>query len=168
MVLGLVGAAVACVARALLPVHDVATAYEPGSLPEFIDDRRPGGPQLVGAVRRLYGNVRPVVVESGDTAAVYAAALEAARAQGWRITAEEAPSRLQALAETRLLRFKDDIAVTVRPDAAGGRTRVDARSRSRVGQGDMGANGARLAAYTGALRAALAAKGLQAVEAAGG
>jgi hypothetical protein len=218
---------VARAARPLLPIHDVSTAYDGPHLPQFIDDRRPGGwvgggaclrltlqpvpslplplpcsttqphpplsPQLVGAVKLLYFDVRPLVVESPDTVAVYAAALEAARAMGWEVAAEEAPTRFQAVATTRcgvggdasslplalstiragslrrnpnngntprLVGFKDDIAVRVSLDEAGARCRVDARSRSRVGQGDVGANGRRLAAYLGRLEAALAGRGL--------
>jgi uncharacterized protein (DUF1499 family) len=41
---------------------------------------------------------------------------------------------------------------------------VDARSRSRIGQGDMGANGGRLVAYLRALKGVLAANGLDVVE----
>lgn len=58
------------------------------------------------------------------------------------------------------MKFKDDIVVTVTLGEGGGGARVDARSRSRLGQGDMGANGARLVAYFNRLAAALAAAGL--------
>jgi hypothetical protein len=46
-----------------------------------------------------------------------------------------------------------------------GGTRVDARSHSRVGTGDLGVNGGRLLAYFSALRGALAAEGLKVVDA---
>lgn len=49
----------------------------------------------------MYGDVQPLFVDSSDAVSVYAAALDAAKAMGWRITAEDAPTRLQALAETR-------------------------------------------------------------------
>jgi len=47
--------------------------------------------------------------------------------------------------------FVDDLVIRVRPD--GGGSRVDVRSRSRVGVGDMGANAKRVLAYTAALQA---------------
>jgi len=40
------------------------------------------------------------------------------------------------------LRFRDDITIRVRPAASG--SRVDVRSRSRVGRDDLGANAARI------------------------
>jgi uncharacterized protein (DUF1499 family) len=56
--------------------------------------------------------------------------------------------------------FRDDVVVRVAPDEAGGATRIDARSRSRTGLGDLGANGARLAAYLARVRRELAAREL--------
>lgn len=52
-------------------------------------------------MNRLYFDVRPLAVASATPAAVFAAALEAAAAMGWEVTAEEAPNRFQALAVTR-------------------------------------------------------------------
>jgi len=45
---------------------------------------------------------------------------------------------IQAVRETRLLRFKDDVTIRISRD--GGRTRVSVRSRSRVGKIDFGQN----------------------------
>ena len=42
----------------------------------------------------------------------------------------------------RIFRFRDDFVVRVRPD--GEATRVDMRSKSRVGKGDLGANAKRI------------------------
>ncbi|GBF99230.1 hypothetical protein Rsub_11437 [Raphidocelis subcapitata] len=145
--------------RPLLPVHDVATAYGEDT-PAFLRDRRPGGPQLAPLTRAAYFDVRPVLVASDNVPGVYAVALETARAMGWEVELEEAPSAFQAVVTTRLMRFRDDIVVRVKPDEAGGATRVDARSRSRMGQGDLGANGARLARYLARLRRDLAARQL--------
>jgi len=93
---------VARVARNVVPVHDIATAYDDDTLPQFIEDKRPGRPQLVPMIKMLYGfDVYPVVVDTQDTASVYSAAAEAARASGWEVTREEAPTRFQALVTTK-------------------------------------------------------------------
>ncbi|HWX23625.1 MAG TPA: DUF1499 domain-containing protein [Vicinamibacteria bacterium] len=47
-------------------------------------------------------------------------------------------AEVQAIHETRVLHFKDD--VTIRISSKGGRTRVSVRSRSRVGKWDFGQN----------------------------
>jgi len=47
-------------------------------------------------------------------------------------------SEIQAIAATRVWRFKDDVAIRVRRE--GGSTRVSVRSKSRVGRADFGQN----------------------------
>ena len=69
-------------------------------------------------------------------------------------------SRLQAVATTRIRRFKDDVVWRVRPDPAdAGACLVDGRSRSRVGKGDFGANAGRLREFLGRLRADVGSSG---------
>jgi uncharacterized protein (DUF1499 family) len=71
-------------------------------------------------------------------------AIDAARALDWEIVASDAPAgRIEATATTMWFGFKDDIVVRVRPEAGGG-SRVDVRSVSRVGQSDVGANAKRI------------------------
>jgi uncharacterized protein (DUF1499 family) len=73
---------------------------------------------------------------------------------GWDIVAvDETRGRLEAVATTRLLRFKDDIVVRMRSEASG--TRIDVRSKSRVGRSDLGANARRIRAFLDALRQSL-------------
>jgi uncharacterized protein (DUF1499 family) len=47
-------------------------------------------------------------------------------------------SEVQAVASTRVLRFKDDVSVRIRRE--GGKTKVSVRSRSRMGKIDFGQN----------------------------
>ncbi len=72
-----------------------------------------------------------------------------------------------------LAEFKDDVIIRVRPSTSSsgsigssGSIVIDTRSRSRVGTGDMGANGARILAYQKKLRELLAEQGLQLASAA--
>lgn len=71
-------------------------------------------------------------------------AVEACEAAGWHIVARDlGAGQIEAVATTRLLRFKDDIAVRLR-SAGDARTQVDMRSRSRVGRSDLGTNARRI------------------------
>ena len=74
---------------------------------------------------------------------VFDAASAVAHAQGWEVTQEDkATGVIQAVATTPLMRFKDDVTITVSPD--GDRTKVVVRSHSRVGKGDLGTNAKRI------------------------
>ena len=73
---------------------------------------------------------------------------------GWEIvTVDPGRGFMEATDTTTWFGFKDDVAVRLRPvgDEA---TRVDVRSISRVGGGDMGANAARIRRFLEALTAA--------------
>ena len=73
-------------------------------------------------------------------------ALQAARDMGWEIVAADAAAgRIEATDTTFWFGFKDDVVIRVEADGAG--SRVDLRSVSRVGVGDVGANAARIRAY---------------------
>jgi len=62
----------------------------------------------------------------------------------WTVThADESAGQLTVLCRTRLFGFRDDLVVWVWLDEDG-LTRVDARSRSRVGRTDLGANRRRI------------------------
>ncbi len=55
---------------------------------------------------------------------------------------DEDRMHVEAVVESRIFHFADDVAVEVRPYGRG--SRVDVRSRSRVGRGDLGANALRV------------------------
>lgn len=85
---------------------------------------------------QTYGRVRSLAVSN---------------AFNWKIVAEEpGEGRLEAVAETRLFRWKDDIVIRIRPDGQGGSI-VDMRSKSREGKGDLGANARRIRKFFEAL-----------------
>jgi hypothetical protein len=71
---------------------------------------------------------------------LYARALEAVRALGWRVVEQDPRGlRLDAIVQTPLLRFRDDVRIEVHPNGARA-SRLYVRSASRVGRGDFGAN----------------------------
>lgn len=73
---------------------------------------------------------------------------------------------VEGVATTRLMRFRDDFVIRIRQEPRGAAedgaasVRVDMRSASRVGKGDLGANAARVRGFLEALREDLAAQGL--------
>lgn len=67
------------------------------------------------------------------------------------VTARDpAAGTLEAVATTMVFGFRDDVVMRVRPSMAGG-ARIDIRSKSRDGQGDVGANAARIRMLVAAL-----------------
>jgi len=94
--------------------------------------------------REAYPNLRPVTVNATPDR-LFAVLREEAQDRGWTIVSENpAAGTFEATAETFWFGFKDDVSVRVRPASAAGQLQIDARSTSRVGLGDMGANAARL------------------------
>ena len=66
------------------------------------------------------------------------------------IDLDPASGRIEATSTTRVFRFVDDVVVRVRSHGDG--SRVDVRSKSRDGRGDLGANAARIMALLEKLR----------------
>ena len=98
--------------------------------------------------RRLRGRTYPVPFERVWQAAV---GLASGGLRGWRLLeADDQRGVIRAEATTLVLRFVDDVRVQVSldPDA---QTRVDARSASRKGRGDLGTNARRLHRFFRAL-----------------
>jgi uncharacterized protein (DUF1499 family) len=97
-------------------------------------------------VRERYPDLQPLRLGSPPDEA-FAWARAAAEAEGWRIVrVEPATWELDATDTLFWFGFRDDIAVRVRPDGAGG-SLVDVRSASRVGLSDVGMNARRIRSY---------------------
>jgi uncharacterized protein (DUF1499 family) len=96
--------------------------------------------------REAYPNVGPLLTSQPPAQAFARALAVAGEMEDWKVTrVDEARTTLQAVATSALFHFKDDVVIRVRP--AGDGSRVDIRSRSRVGRGDMGANAARILGF---------------------
>ena len=104
-----------------------------------------GGPAAAEAQREAYPDLETLAL-SHTLDQVVDWALEVTQQVGWEIVAvDRAAGRIEATDTTLWFGFKDDIVVRVRP-ATGG-ARVDVRSVSRVGVGDLGANAARIRVF---------------------
>jgi len=135
------------------PIHDISTDLErppafthaPALRGREANSLEPA-PQTHSAQRRAYGDIQPLHTSLAPSAA-YQRALATAEQLGWEVV-YQAPRKgeLEAVASTPIMGFKDDVAIRLRPTDEGG-TRVDLRSVSRVGVGDLGANAARVRAF---------------------
>ena len=140
-------------AKASPPIHDITTDTE--NPPRFVTviPLRQGSPNSVeyqgqtiaGQQRTAYPDIQPATIAEPPEAA-FKRALTAARDLGWQIVAAVPDERrIEATDTTLWFGFKDDIVIRVTP-AAGG-SRIDVRSVSRLGEGDLGKNAARIRAY---------------------
>lgn len=119
-------------ARAVPPINDISTAGD--TVPAMAEHQR-----------RAYPDIRPLTLRAAPRDA-FARALDAARAMGWEIvSADPDAGRIEAVATTFWFGFKDDVTVRVAPQDGG--SRVDVRSKSRVGRGDAGTNARRIREY---------------------
>jgi|GEM_PF-6317 len=92
---------------------------------------------------------RPVIL-STDTATAYQTAKAALQKSGLTIVTDEPSNgRLEAYAASLIYGFKDDVAIRVRRQGVG--SRIDIRSVSRVGLGDLGANCKRIGKLSAAM-----------------
>ena len=110
-----------------------------------------GGEAIAARQRVAYPDVKPLVLEVPPSR-VFERALATARAMGWELVeADAATGRIEATDTTFWFGFKDDVVVRIRPTTTGG-SRIDVRSLSRVGGGDVGTNAKRILAYLEALK----------------
>src|SRR5215468_7293091 len=97
--------------------------------------------------RAAYPDVGPLGTNATVQAA-YDAALAVVNKRRWRIVDARAPQagrregRIEAVARTPIMGFRDDVVIRVRAEPDG--ARIDARSSSRYGQFDFGANASRI------------------------
>jgi uncharacterized protein (DUF1499 family) len=137
-------------ARAYPPINDITTDTE--NPPEFWEIPNPvvyPGPEVAALQREAYPDLEPLVLAlPPDTA--FEQALALVRRTGWEVvSADEFDGQIEAVAETRLFGFKDDVAVRIGAEAD--HSRVDVRSHSRIGRIDRGTNAKRIRAYLVAL-----------------
>src|SRR5579859_232663 len=81
----------------------------------------------------------------------FSIALDAVHKMGWKIVAADGErDRIEATDTTLWYGFTDDIVVRVSADDGG--SRIDIRSKSRIGRGDFGTNARRVRAYLAAVK----------------
>jgi len=108
-------------------------------------------PTFAEIQRQCCADLAPAHLEVPPAAALAAVQRAAATMPDWTVTNVDAGAgTLEAVATSRLFHFQDDVVVRVRAEGDGA-SRVDVRSKSRVGKGDLGANAARIRLFLAAL-----------------
>lgn len=98
--------------------------------------------------RIAYPDVEPITLEVPAPQA-YDAALNVVKKRKWLILVDRAPQpprregKIEAIARTPIMGFREDIVIRVLPDGEG--SRIDLRSSSRYFDHDLGANASRIA-----------------------
>lgn len=131
-------------ARSFPPINDITTDTE--NPPRYMTQPRPYlGPDAARQQRAAYPDLLPVLMPV-PPAAAFKKAVAAAESMGWEVVGVDAAAgTIEAVDTTKFFGFKDDIAIRVTATADG--SRIDIRSKSRVGRGDVGTNAHRIRAY---------------------
>ena len=137
-------------ARAVPPINDITTDTE--NPPRYMTAPRTyPGAEFARQQRAAYADIAPLLLLQPPREA-FVKALAAAEAMGWEVVGRDsAAGTIEAVDTTKWFGFKDDIAIRVTPTAEGG-SRVDIRSKSRVGRSDLGTNAQRIRAYAERLK----------------
>jgi uncharacterized protein (DUF1499 family) len=113
-----------------------------------------GGPDLnvPELQKKAFPDIGPVRLAVAPAQA-FEQALRAVSAMGWTLIDQDVTEgRIEASDTTTWFGFVDDVVIRVRPDEGG--SRIDVRSVSRIGFGDVGKNAKRIRAYVAKLTAA--------------
>lgn len=128
------------------PAFDVLTALRGADASPAAYD----GADTAARQRQAYPDIAPIALDV-PSAEAFDRALAAAQRLGLAVVAaDRTGGRIEAVATTAWFGFKDDIVVRVRASNNG--SRIDVRSKSRMGRGDMGANARRIRRFADLLR----------------
>jgi uncharacterized protein (DUF1499 family) len=142
----------------LPPINDITTDAEnpppfaatlPAREAEHGVSATYGGAATAAQQKAAYPDIAPVTLALPPDQA-FAKVLATARALGWTIVdSDPKAGRIEASDTTVYFGFTDDIAIRVTADGAG--SRIDIRSHSRQGRGDVGVNAARVRKFLAAV-----------------
>ncbi len=135
-------------------INDISTDFQSPPKFELISSLRAGdanpivypGRDFSVKQTEAYPDIRPMMLER-SAEETYELAREAVSRLDWQIVSERKPEggipgRIEAVTNTLLMGFTDDIVVRVA--ARKGEARIDVRSASRYGDHDFGANARRI------------------------
>jgi hypothetical protein len=142
--------------RKLPPIHDITT--DPIDPPRFdaLARLRTGdgantavyaGLYSAEQQRLYYPDIETVELDA-PVARAFEVTMQLVTKRKWLVIDERAPQpprrigRIEAVARTPIMGFREDVSIRVTPDGEG--SRVDIRSSSRYFEGDLGSNAARI------------------------
>ena len=140
-------------ARSVPRINDITTDMsDPPVLVQTLQLRRDAvtpptyNKDFVSQQREAYPDIQTITLKVAPAEA-FKKVDRVASAMGWDVVARApAEGRLEAIDTSKWFGFRDDIVVRIRPDGAG--SKVDIRSKSRVGRSDLGVNARRLRDFT--------------------
>lgn len=152
----------AIVAGAALPRKNPAEYVGAEQAPKLVGGKleRETGQTIAEAQSEAFPDIKPLLLEApleevtAASRAVLAGMKLEILAEGPASDAAGSGWRIEAVATSQWYGFKDDFIVRLTPTGEGV-TRVDVRSKSRVGLSDLGANAARVRAFMIKLNAAV-------------
>jgi uncharacterized protein (DUF1499 family) len=146
-------------ARAAPRINDISTdTAEPPAMVVTQQMRR-GAPNPAaypgnGAAaqqRAAYPDIQPILLAL-TPAEAFRRVDEVAMSMGWDIVARApADGRIEAIDTSEWFGMTDDIVVRIRPEGTSG-TRIDIRSKSRIGESDFGENARRIRTFRDKLK----------------
>jgi uncharacterized protein (DUF1499 family) len=147
------------VARTVPPIHDITTDFD--NPPQYVrigpirkktdHSVAYAGPEAAAQQKKGYPDIGPILVKAPPEK-VFDAARVVIQSMGLEIVdAEPIQGRIEATDRSLLFGFEDDMVVRIVP-GSDGTTRVDVRSKSRVGRSDLGINATRVREFGNGLR----------------
>lgn len=137
-------------AQSVPPIHDITTDFD--NPPQFAamvrlraDAPNPHeyDPEQASSQRDAYSHIEPLLVRA-DLQEVMDAAVMIVTRRGWQLVAvNRNEGRIEATEKLPWFGFKDDVVIRFL-ETEDGDTRVDMRSKSRVGRSDIGVNARRI------------------------
>lgn len=136
------------------PIHDITTDTE--NPPQFeavvpLRSDAPNPPEYSGeevaeTQQQYYPDIQPLFLDIPYDEA-FDRALQAAREMPWEDLVDEnrEEGRIEATDKLPWFGFRDDVVIRV--DTADAGSRIDVRSKSRIGRGDIGVNAQRIRDY---------------------
>lgn len=138
------------------PIHDITTDVEnPPQFKEVIplradatNEAEYGGEEVAQVQKEHYPGIQTLYLDL-EYPEAFKQALQAAQEMTWEeiVTASEEEGRIEATDQLVWFGFKDDIVIRVDTATIEGRSKIDVRSASRIGQGDLGVNANRIRNY---------------------
>ncbi len=146
-------------ARAAPRINDISTDTAAPPAMVVTQQMRRGAPNpaaypgkaVAAQQRAAYPDIQPILLNVTPAEAFHR--VDAiARSMGWDIVARApADGRLEAVDTSNWFGMTDDIVVRIRPEGSSG-TRIDIRSKSRIGESDFGENARRIRTFRDKLK----------------
>ncbi|SHE32145.1 Protein of unknown function [Fodinibius roseus] len=143
------------------PIHDISTDID--NPPEFrgivplraeaSNDTTYGDREKADTQREHYPDIQTLYLEE-EYPEAFDRALEAARQMPWEqiVTSDKEQGLIEAFDKLPWFGFIDDVVIRVDTAETRGRSKIDVRSVSRIGRGDIGVNAHRIREYLEVVR----------------